>query len=266
MNGEIYLSIGGMTMRELFFYDANCSLGLPMNGGNSAADAKALLAEMDYYGVDKALVRHLNLDPAGALHTNEDLAALLRADDSGRLTGTWCILPSQCDEIPPPEQFFALFSANKISAITLSPFIHRYVPCRLTLGKILSAATERKVPVLLNAFAGRWPELYDFMAEFPRLTAIYLEKVGKWGSDRNIRPLLETYPNFYFETAGYWVPEGIRDLADKYGAERILYGSGFPQYNHGNGMLQIKHSGLSAEAVAKIAGGNLVNLLKGAQL
>lgn len=253
-------------MQELFFYDANCCLGLPMNGGNYAPDAAALLQEMDYYGVGKALVRHLNLDPAGAVQTNADLAKMLRADHSGRLLGAWCILPSQCDEIPPPEQFFASFKENRIAAITLSPFAHRYVPCRLTLGKILDAAAERKVPVLLNAFAGRWAELYDFMAAFPNLTTIYQEAVGKWGSDRNIRPLLENYPGFYFETAGYWVPEGIRDLAEKYGAGRIVYGSGFPRYNHGNGMLQLRHSGLPQESVAQIAGGNLSALLERAQL
>ena len=104
------------------------------------------------------------------------------------------------------------------------------------------------------------------MKEFPKLTCIYLEMYGKWGSDRNIRPLLENYEGFHFETAGYWVPEGIADLAEEYGAERILYGSHYPQYNQGNGMLQLKYSGLSADKVALIAGKNLENLLKGAQL
>ena len=86
------------------------------------------------------------------------------------------------------------------------------------------------------------------------------------GTDRNIRPLLENYPNFYFELMGYWVPEGIYDLAEKYGAERIIYGSGFPQMDQGSPMLQLKQSRLDNEAIAKIAGGNLVNILKGAQL
>ena len=108
--------------------------------------------------------------------------------------------------------------------------------------------------------------LYNFMKEFPRLTCIYVENCGKWGSDRNIRPLLENYAGFHFETAGYWVPGGIADLAEEYGAERIIYGSNFPKFNHGNGMLQLKHSGLSADKVALIAGKNLENLLKGAQL
>ena len=78
--------------------------------------------------------------------------------------------------------------------------------------------------------------------------------------------MLETYENFYFEIARYWVPEGIRGLAEKYGAERILYGTNFPTGNQGNGMLQLKHSGLDDESIAKIAGKNLERILKGAEL
>lgn len=254
-----------LNMEDIKFFDCNCRLGLAMNGGLCAADASELLAEMDYAGVEKALVRHINTD-IDICFSNELLSSRVNADRSGRLTGVWTILPSQCHELPEPDQFFAAFKANRIGAVTLYPVEHRYVPCRLTLGKILDAAAERKVPVLLNGFAGRWPELYEFMKEFPKLTCIYIEKCGKWGSDRNIRPLLENYPGFHFDTAGYWVPEGLRDLADEYGAERIVYGSNYPTYNQGNGMLQLKFCGLKPEQAAAIAGKNLENLLKGAQL
>ena len=252
-------------MEDIFFFDSNCAIGIPMNGGMYAADAPALLAEMDYSGVEKALVRYINTDIA-IPYSNAFLADLLKGDTQNRLTGVWTILPSQCHELPEPDEFFGAFKENRIGAITLYPVEHRYVPCRLTLGKILDAAAERKIPVLLNGFSARWKELYDFMKEFPKLTCIYLEMYGKWGSDRNIRPLLENYEGFHFETAGYWIPEGIADLAEEYGAERILYGSHYPQYNQGNGMLQLKYSGLSADKVALIAGKNLENLLKGAQL
>ena len=89
---------------------------------------------------------------------------------------------------------------------------------------------------------------------------------GKWGIDRQIRPLLENYENFYFALKGYWVPEGIRDLAGLYGAGRLLFASGFPLYNMGNQMFQLKHSGLSDGEIAMIAGGNLEKILKGAGL
>ena len=252
-------------MEDIFFFDCNAAIGLPMNGGNCAADARSMLAEMDHAGVEKALVRYINTDIVSS-YSNAFLAELLKEDKAERLTGVWSILPSQCRELPEPDAFFDSFKANRIGAVTLYPVEHRYVPCRLTLGKILDAAAERKVPVLLNGFAGRWEALYDFMKEFPRLICIYIEKVGKWGSDRNIRPLLENYPGFHFETAGYWVPGGIADLANEYGAHRIIYGSSFPRYNHGNGMLQLKYSGLPPEKIALIAGKNLENLLKGAEL
>ena len=252
-------------MKELMFFDANCRIGRSTNGGICAENTVALLREMDYYGIDRALVRHKNLD-YGACYTNRRLSIFLQEDAEARLTGVWCILPSQCDELPEPEVFFRQMKENRIGALTLSPFEHRYVPCRLTIGKIMDAAAERRIPVLLNAFAAKWPELYRFIAEFPRNVFIYQESGGKWGSDRNIRPLLENYENFYFETTGYWVPEGIRDLADRYGAQRILYGSGFPGYNHGSGMLQLKHSGLPLPAMELIAGKNLERILKGAQL
>jgi predicted TIM-barrel fold metal-dependent hydrolase len=62
------------------------------------------------------------------------------------------------------------------------------------------------------------------------------------------------------------VPEGIRDLAEIYGADRLIYGSGFPTFDYGSSMLQLKHSGLPDEEVQKIAGKNLLNLLKGSEL
>ena len=251
-------------MKELMFFDANCRIGDTIN--QPGPGVAALLDEMDRYGVDRALVRHANIAAAGALTTNVSLAEMLREDAARRLTGVWCVLPSQCDELPEPEAFFQAMRANRIGALTLSPFEHRYVPCRLTLGKIMDAAAERKIPVLLDAFAGKWNELYHFAAEFPKNILVYEETYGKWGSDRNIRPLLEHYENFYFETAGYWIPEGVRDLAERYGANRILYGSGFPGYQQGSSMLQLKHSGVDETSLAQIAGKNLEFLLKGAQL
>ncbi|MDD3695930.1 MAG: amidohydrolase family protein [Lentisphaeria bacterium] len=252
-------------MPELDFFDCNCRFGSAAAGEAAIATLSELLAEMDYYGVRRALIRHNNLDK-GALSSNALLAEALTQKHEARLVGACCILPAQCEEIPEPEEFFAWMRQSGMRALTLSPFEHRYLPNRLTLGKMLDAASERKVPVLLNAFAGKWPELYAFLQEFPKLTCIYVESVGKWGSDRNIRPLLENYQNFYFETSGYWVPEGIADLVEKYGNRRILYGSGLPRYNQGSSMLQLRHSGMDAISMAKVAGENLEYLLQEAEI
>ena len=252
-------------MEELFFFDCNCQVGESLMGLTSFANVADLFSEMDYYGVKSALIRHVNIERT-ALLSNQLIVDFMQEDKNNRLFGCWSILPSQCNELPKTDDFFAEMKKNRIAALTLSPFEHRYVPCQLTLGKILDAATERKIPILLDAFAGRWDDLYAFLKEFPDLYCIYLEKVGKWGSDRNIRPLLENYENFHFEISGYWVPGGVYDLVKKYGAERILYGSNLPRYNQGCSMLQLKQSGITDEEITKVAGKNLAKLIGQAEL
>ena len=256
-------------MKDLMFFDAGCRIGNQVSGpGCSAAQ---LLELMDQAGIDKALVAH-----NGLVFTPQTTNKLICNEINTcpeRLKGVWCMLPQQCDEFPSVDTLFDEMRANGICALTLEPFEHRYVPCRLTLGKVMDAAAERKVPILLENFSvhwedphTRWTELYHFLAEFPKNTYIFRAIYGKWGIDRQIRPLLENYPGFHFALSGYWVPEGIRDLAEIYGAERLLFATGYPVFNHGNQMLQLKYSGLPAEDVAKIAGQNMERILKEAQL
>ena len=244
------------------FFDAGCTIGGSIDG--PGVDAKLFLVEMDRAGVDKALISH------GATLHSPQIANTLVAEEvkanPDRLKGVWCMLPQQCPEIPPEDKIFSIMKAKGIAALSLQPYEHKYVACRLTIGKLMDAAAERKVPVLLDCFDGKWKDLYDFVAEFPKNTFIFRSGFGKWGIDRQIRPLLENYAGFHFALSGYWVPEGIRDLAELYGADRLLFASGFPMFNVGNQMLQLKYSGLPDGDVAKIAGLNMERILKEAEL
>ena len=247
-------------MKEVMFFDAASSVG--DRADKPCPGIAELLKEMDRYGIDRALIRHNGSDTLGAENANSTLSRMVKEEDpQQRLVCVWHILPIQCGELPGPEEFFSSMKENRAGAVTLDPFNHRFVPCRLTVGKYLDEAAARKVPVLLNSFAGKWNELYAFLKEFPDLTCI-VHGGDKWGNDRYLRPLLEAYPGVHVELSGYWVPEGIADLAKIYGAERLLYGGGFPRYNHGAAMLQLKHSGLSDREIALIAGKNLENMLE----
>lgn len=255
-------------MNDIMFFDANCQIGLPMLGNDRSIDSvAALLSEMDRTGVTKALVAHANTDAAGALYGNDDLSRLMAEDKEQRLTAVWCVLPEQCRELPPPAKLFAKMEAANARALTLHPVAHRWQACRLTIGRLIDAASERKVPVVLRvgALEGGWRGVYDFMREFPAATVI-VSKLGLWGADRNVRPLLENFPGCHLELSEYWVPEGIADLACHYGVDRLLYGSGYPNFGHGSTMLSIRHSRLPAEQVRLIAGQNLERLLKQAAL
>lgn len=245
-------------MKELKFFDALALIGDTMMG--PGPDVAELLAEMDRYGVDKALIGHANLDNLPCAENNRLVAEMVRAG-GGRLAGVWGLLPPQCDELPEPEFFFEQMKQSGVVALTISPQAHHYLISKLTLGMWMREAASRGIPIILDRLSPR--ELYDFLELFPDVTTLIQWQFQKWGSDRQLRPLLEAYRNCYFLLAGYWVPEGIRDLAEKYGAERLLYSSGFPGKNHGSSMLQLRHSGLPMEAIRGIAGENLERILKG---
>lgn len=81
------------------------------------------------------------------------------------------ILPG-IPELPPADEFFALMKEKRAGALTLDPVNHRFIACRLSLGRILGEAAKRRVPVLLNCFSGKWEVLYSFLKEFPELVCI----------------------------------------------------------------------------------------------
>ena len=247
-------------MRYLKFFDVCCRVGdTPERPFPGIAE---LLRDMDKFGVERALVQHNALGTMGAENTNAELVRMLKEQDpENRLECVWCILPAQCGELPEPETFFGMMRENKVRVLTLDPFSHRYMPCRQSVGKYLDEAVKRRIPVLLSSFAGKWTELYAFLQEFPDLLCI-IHGGDKWACDRMFRPLLETYPGVRVEISGYWVPEGIADLAKTYGAGRLLYGSGFPRYDQGSSMLQLKYCGLDDRDIALIAGKNLEDLLE----
>lgn len=253
-------------MKNLFFYDAGCRVGRNMlHTGKSVED---LIAHMDYSGVDKALIVHAGVIN-DVVHSNQQVTQMV-AQVPDRFTGTWCFLPEQCPEVPGPDKIFDEMGKNNIRALIFFPDFHRYIASRVSIGRMMDAAAERNVPIFLDNYTGKsqvsWEQLYAFLEKFPQNTFIFRAEFGKWGNDRFVRPLLENYPNFYFGLGGYWVPEGIYELAARYGAERLLFSSNYPIYNMGCQMLQLKHSRLSDEQIALIAGKNLERLLKGAQL
>ena len=249
-------------MNDLPFFDANCALGAPMNGGIHFAKGVAdLHAEMDRMGVERALVRYNNMED-GAAAANDRIAALLENDADGRLLGVWHILPEQCDEMPHGDAFFKAMASKRIAALSHLAGSERWVPCPLTIGPIMEAARERRIPFLTSHrhYADDWAGLYRFIQEFPENIFIVIPD-SLWGVDRQVRPLLEHFPNVYLETSTFWQPEGLRDIALKYGAKRIVYGSGFPQYNQGNMMSAIRNLELDEADKRLIASGNLERLL-----
>lgn len=228
-----------------------------------AEHAEDLLEEMDFCGVDEALVYHhamVENDPGyGNRLILEEAAKCPR-----RLHATWAILPPVTEEEYAPENLIPAMKRHNVKALRTYPVKNRYFLDRITMGELLDALVERKIPLFLSPQDG-WQYIFDVLKEFPELTVV-LTNYGLWGSDRFFFPLIRAYKNVYIDTSDYQVINGIDKFCGKFGDERLLFGSNFPMDYFGGPITALMSSGLSQESLERIASGNLERILSEVRL
>ena len=242
------------------FFDCNAFFGLPaVRPLLPVPTAEMLLAEMDRAGIERALVWHISQHDASAQAGNRLLADAIGPHE--RLIGCWTVLPNHAHEFSPPDVLFREMAAARVAALRIFPTSHRFPANAVSLGDLLTAMVSRRVPLFLSLRRGaNWGIVYALLAEFPELVCVLCDH-GCWGEDRSFRPLLRRYPNVHVDTAQYLLDGGIESLVADYGAERLLFGSGFPESYHGGMMLALRHARIPDEAKQAIAAGNLERIL-----
>jgi len=243
------------------FFDCNCALGIPgMQGFRFARTSAELLEEMDYCGLDQALVYHTAMrydsPEVGNRLIQEEL------EPNPRLVPTWAITPSQTEELPAPETFLAQMKAHNIRALRVFPDEHQYALDERTMGDWLAMMEEKRIPLLAKTSCLK---IANAMDPFPNLIVIAMAQ-GPHSLERHLRPIVERYPNFYLDTASYMVDGLIERFCQRYGSSRLLFGSGYPDNCSGSALLRLVQADISDEDREAIAGGNLTRILEGVQL
>ncbi len=243
---------------ELF--DCNICVGLPTRGASLAhCERDDVLNMMTGHGISKALVWHIAQHDSSP-QTGNVLASETIANHPN-LHGCWSILPPQTDEIITPH-FFKEMHDNRIAALRTMPIRHYYMLNRVVFGKFLDEVTERRIPVLISLeYGADWPAVYTLMADFPNLHCIVCD-IGVWSQTRYIFPLLEAYPNLKVETSLLSLTaSGLEVGVSKYGAERFVFGSGYPARSAEAASLDLRHSELTEQQRSQIACGNMQKMI-----
>jgi predicted TIM-barrel fold metal-dependent hydrolase len=251
----------------LEFCDCNVAVGLPMNRADGLPDPPAtgaeLLPHLDRAGIRRALVWHVAQRDSSSQVGNDLLAQAIAGQE--RLAGCWALLPDQCGEPGDLDTFFLCARRAGGRAFRAFPEAHRFLLRREVVGDILDRLVAARLPLFLRVPGDlSWDRTYDLLRETPELTLV-LTDMGCWGNDRLFRPLLDRYPNVYVETSGHIVDGGVEDFVSRYGASRLLFGSGFPSSYLGAMMLAVAQAEVTPEDRRAIAGGNLDRLLASAR-
>lgn len=223
-----------------------------------AKTAKDLVAEMDRVGIERAVVWHRAQYDHDATVGNRKLIEGIRGFEE-RLCPSWVILPDITDREYAPHIFFDAMKANGVKTLRAYPEQDRFLLCEVTMGEQLHLLSELRIPLYLSPMFG-FEMVYKVLAEFPQLTVI-LSNIGWWPSARFVWPLLRRYPNFYFETGDFSQLRGIEEVCEKFGSERMLYGSNFPTNAMAGSIYTLMQAKISDEDRENIAHRNMERLL-----
>lgn len=254
-------------------FDANVLLGpLSQRPAGTAQPypetVPELLAAMDAYGLERALVTHTHAKWGHPIHGNERLCEEIAGE--ARLVACGVVLPAATGEVPPEAEQVQRLLAGGARAARLCPALHRLSLEPWEVERLLGALAERRVPLLLDSDNTHWSEARPWRfvewacRTFPALPLVLLREPQS--NFRTLFPLLERYPNLVVETSYLQAHDGIALLVERFGAHRLIFGTGLPVWDPGMPITGLTYAGLSAEALAAVAGGTLERLLEGCLL
>jgi len=239
------------------FMDCNCHLG-SFEGMEPShfTQVEELLAEMEHLGIERALVTHHWSSRWSPRLGNEKLDEILQPYEN--LYPCYVALPPETDEIPPPGEFADAVRAAH-GAVRVCPSDHQWRLTDWCAQGLLEALASRAVPVLVQLAHTTWDDVAEVLENHPQLPVIILNT--SYRINRTIYPLFARHRNLYLETHTYQIPWGIEDVARRYGAERLIFGTDLPEYDGGCPIAQVMYSPLDDAEKAMIAGGTLQRLL-----
>jgi hypothetical protein len=259
------------TAAELELWDCSTFIGRSSgrrNVGGQAVGAADLVAELDRLGVAGAMVHHVLAHEHAPAVGNAQL--LRELDGHPRLLPVWVVMPSHTGELPPSGELVGQMLDAGVRMARMFPSAamngHRFSLAEWCSGQMLAALEEARMPLAVDFTLFRrgeppWDDIFSVCAHHRSLPLIVIDVQGR--NNRTLYPLLERFDNLYLQTAGFNVHNGLEDVTARFGAHRLLFGSGFPLLSLGGAKLQLERARLGAQDKAAIGAGNLRRLLDG---
>lgn len=265
LSNEPRLNLDLEQLRRLSLFDSNCRLGRSeLTTSDAPATVSELIAEMDRCGIAEALVHHSIASENHPVVGNKRLLNEIQSNQ--RLHGCWVVLPPASFEMSEPPQLVESMLAAGIKAARMLPSRHRFLLSSWSIDPLLEELARHNLPLFIDYERPHWSanvvdynEIYRICSQFPSLPLVLVRE--GIGSVRYLYPLLSELENLYLEVSYYQAASGLADISARFGARRLLFGTGLPFYAAGPPISMLVHAELSPEEQRLIAGGNLRRLL-----
>jgi Amidohydrolase len=246
---------------DLRLFDAQAGFGGAIAGKPVAADCSEYVREMAFLNIERALVRTV---PDDLTNDFEAANARLYADcaENPALSPCPILAPNgACDLASEAEQV-----AHAISQGAGAAFLRPQGDCwglaSWSCGALFDALEERCLPAFCEEGKFTLEQIADLAGRYPQLPIILAEL--QYRCLRDLVPLLRTFPNIYLSIGrNFTIHRGIELLVARVGAERLVFGTGFPRVEPMSAITQLTYADIPPEAKGMIGAGNMERLMEG---
>jgi len=258
-------------MIDLLFFDLNGIVGQPVFDPETGlhtgyAGSRALLAGMDRSGVEFALVSHFRGLRGDPMKANEALLAEIAG--SKRLFPCFHLVPECVYTAAGRQRLSDSIARASVKAARIPIGDYNICVAPWALAELFRFLEERgMLAVLQFPYLGvAVPERDDpylqaldgLLRDFPKLAVVTLGRL------RGFFPLMERHASLLTSLEWDPHPDFVEEVSRRFGPRRILFGT--PNCENareipGMPMMMVAHADLPHEDKARVAGGNLAELL-----
>ncbi|MBQ5777438.1 MAG: amidohydrolase family protein [Oscillospiraceae bacterium] len=228
----------------------------PVNG--IVRDRGFVTKVMDSCGIKASVVYHAAAEEGDISLGNERLIDEVSGDE--RFIPQWIVVPKTFDDGLDPYILLGEMKKNGVKCARIAPKSQGFSLGRNASDALVDALAECNIPIFANENQLGKSGIYDMCKRYPR--AKFIITNAGYGALREYFSLLEECRNLTIETGSFVDHGGISLVCDRFGAERLVFGScSLSMSSVGDARGFIMYSEISEEEKKMIAGQNIKKLL-----
>lgn len=250
-------------MSGFSYFDCNAVYG-PHHGKHREArwTLDHLREDLDLAGIAGALVQHEQALRGDPVRANQTLIKDIHPHRD-RLFPCWIAFPGE-HGFPDAAAFVRQLKEYDVRAVRIQPEPFGLPPAERRWGELRDALVAERILVLLTI-----DRSYSNLAPIDSLLQLFrngntLLAGHCWNHWQAVEQFMTDYPNLHIEFSTFQANRAVEYFAERFGANRCLFGTGLMDKAPGAARGFLDWSLLPESQVAQIAGGNLRRLLRGA--
>ena len=243
------------------YFDAHVRIGpRPQKHPLERWSLDHVIEDMRLSCLSAALVTHeqaINYEP---MHGNLRLCEEIDPYPE-RLYPCWVVIPHHANDFPEPAKLLRLMAEHNVRAVHIAP---NKTGCPVTADvweELALALAKRSVLVKLSISDVDGFDAASALIGYFRCCQFLLTDVS-WGQWRELNYLMRRHANLHIEFSTFQANRAIEVFGKTFGFQRLLFGTDQPKKSPGAARAFVDLAMVDQNDKEKIAGGNLMRLLK----